>query len=188
MASGLAIFLVANETKCGARRWFPLQSFKGRDVNSNKTGTALQLEQFLPYRLSVLANTVSNALSGVYRERFGLTIPDWRLIAVLARFPGSSAQALVDHTRMDKVAISRSVARLETRGLITRELSESDRRSFKLVLTAEGEAIYRDIVPLARALESELEKGLDPEERARLDDLLGRLQAVADTLGTAADN
>ena len=77
---------------------------------------ALDLEHFLPYRLSVLANTVSTALAGAYALRFGLTIPQWRVIAVLARTPGLAAADVVERTAMDKVAVSRAVAGLARHG------------------------------------------------------------------------
>jgi DNA-binding MarR family transcriptional regulator len=148
------------------------------------TGNAdlILLEEFLPYRLSVLTNTVSNAIAEHYRDRFGLGIPDWRVLAVLARFPGSSAQQLVEHTRMDKVAVSRSVTRLVARGLLTRDTAAEDRRRSRLALSGEGEDIYRQIVPLAREYEAQLLDGMSPQHRAVLDALLHELQQAAERL------
>jgi DNA-binding MarR family transcriptional regulator len=151
-------------------------------TETGAAGPSLQLENFLPYRLSVLANTVSNALAALYRDRFELSIPDWRVMAVLARFPGSSARALVEHTRMDKVAISRSVARLSERGLVRRQLSERDRRQSELRLSEDGEAIYAEIVPLAKALEARLIAALRDDQRDQLPALLNGLQGAADRL------
>ncbi len=143
---------------------------------------AIELEQFLPYRLSRLTNTVSNAIAELYRDSFGLSIPDWRVMAVLARFPGSSAQDLVARTRMDKVAVSRSVARLVERGVINRSTRSDDRRRSLLVLSDEGRAVYARIVPMARNAESQLLAALSDKERAALDRLLDALQGAADTL------
>ncbi len=158
----------------------------GRQVSDNNsaslTGDLIQLEEFLPYRLSVLTNTVSNAIAENYRERFGLGIPDWRVLAVLARFPGSSAQQLVEHTRMDKVAVSRSVSRLVDRGLLTRDTVAEDRRRSRLALSSAGLDIYRQIVPLAREYEARLLAGLDPAQRAALDLLLRDLQQAAEAI------
>jgi len=142
----------------------------------------MALEAFLPYRLSVLANTVSNAMADLYAERFGLSIPEWRVMAVLARFPGSSAQALVSHTRMDKVAISRSVKRLAGRGLLRRVQSDRDKRRSQLSLNEEGMAIYGSVVPLARAYETRLLESLSTKRATLLDELLTELQATADRL------
>jgi DNA-binding MarR family transcriptional regulator len=142
----------------------------------------IKLEEFLPYRLSVLSNQVSNALAEGYRGRFDLSIPDWRVMAVLARFPGSSAQDLVERTRMDKVAVSRGVSRMLARGLLLRETSAEDRRRSELRLSAEGEAIYRQIIPMARAYESRLLESISAEHRQLLDDLLRDLQQAAEQL------
>ncbi len=146
---------------------------------------AIELEHFLPYRLSRLTNTVSNALAELYRDSFGLSIPDWRVMAVLARFPGSSAQDLVARTRMDKVAVSRSVARLVDREMIDRNTSNHDRRRSTLALSAEGRAVYARIVPMARNCEAQLLDALTNRERIALDKLLAALQQAADALGPA---
>ncbi len=143
---------------------------------------AIDLEHFLPYRLSRLTNTVSNAIAALYRGRFGLSIPDWRVLAVLARFPGSSAQDLVTRTRMDKVAVSRSVARLVERGMIDRTTDEQDRRLSRLSLSVEGRSVYARIVPMARDCEAALVAELAPEQREVLDALLATLQSAADEL------
>jgi DNA-binding MarR family transcriptional regulator len=143
---------------------------------------SIRLEEFLPYRLSLLANTVSNAMAEIYRDRFGLSIPDWRVLAVLARFPGSSAQDLVEHTRMDKVAVSRSVARLTERQLILRQTSDSDRRRSELKLSAAGRAMYAEIAPLALDYERQLLDALGEEHLAVLENLLAELQQAAESL------
>ena len=102
----------------------------------------LILEAFLPYRLSVLANRVSGTLARAYGERFDLGIPQWRVLAVLGRFPGSSASEIVDRSAMDKVTVSRAVSRLIAKGLIRRQADASDRRRSALTVTTEGEAVY----------------------------------------------
>ena len=83
----------------------------------------IELERFLPYRLSVLTNLVSGAIADVYQQRFNLTIPEWRVIAVLARHPGVSAAEVAAHTRMDAVAVSRAVTRLLRAGRIRRSIA-----------------------------------------------------------------
>ena len=147
----------------------------------------LDLEHFLPYRLSVLSNTVSSALAGAYARRFGLTIPQWRVVAVLARIPGLSAAGVAERTAMDKVAVSRAVTGLTRAGRVRRVLAANDRRRSVLTLTARGRAIYRQIVPLALAYERRLVGELNPAEQAQFDLLLGRLQKRSWLLGPAGD-
>jgi DNA-binding MarR family transcriptional regulator len=109
----------------------------------------MDLEHFIPYRLSVLANTVSAALAGAYASRFGLTIPQWRVIAVLARVPGLSAADVAERTAMDKVAVSRAVTGLTRAGRVSRALAASDRRRSVLSLTARGQYLS-SIAPASR--------------------------------------
>ncbi len=140
------------------------------------------LEDFLPYRLSVLSNTISNAIAGLYGDRFGLGIPDWRVMAVLARFPGSSAQQLVERTRMDKVAVSRAVNRLADRDLLQRDVADDDRRRSELSLSEDGWEIYGQIVPLAQDYEAQLMARIDAGHRGLLGEMLAELQQAAESL------
>lgn len=149
---------------------------------AGEQGPAIRLEEFLPYRLSVLANTVSNAMAEIYRDRFGLSIPDWRVLAVIARYPGSSAQDLVEHTRMDKVAVSRSVSRLAERQLIHRQTSDQDRRRSELTLSVAGSAMYAEIAPLALTYERQLLDAVGKEHLELLESLLAELQQAAESL------
>lgn len=142
----------------------------------------IDLERFLPYRLSVLTNLVSGAIASVYEERFGLTIPEWRVIAVLARFPGLSAAEVAAHTRMDAVAVSRAVTRLLRAGRIRRSIAADDRRRSILRLSAAGESVYREIAPVALRYEHSLLQGLEHAEIEGLDALLGKLTARAQAL------
>ena len=146
---------------------------------------ALDLEHFLPYRLSVLSNTVSTALAGAYARRFGLSIPQWRVIAVLARNPGISAAAVAERTAMDKVAVSRAVAGLARAGRVKRTLARSDRRRSVLILTARGREVYMRIVPYALEYERRLLAELTPSEQSALDIVVTRLQRRALLLGPA---
>ena len=148
---------------------------------------ALSLDRFLPYRLSVLANTVSAALAGAYARRFGLTIPQWRVIAVLARSPGLSAADVAERTAMDKVAVSRAVAGLARDGRVRRSVAARDRRRSILSLTTRGWSVYRRIVPLALAYERRLLAELSPDEQAQFEALLLRLQKRSWRLGPAGD-
>jgi DNA-binding MarR family transcriptional regulator len=142
----------------------------------------IDLERFLPYRLSVLTNLVSGAIASVYEERFGLTIPEWRVIAVLARFPGLSAAEVAANTRMDAVAVSRAVTRLLRDGRIRRSIAADDRRRSVLRLSAAGESVYREIAPIALRYEHSLLEGLEHAEIEGLDVVLGKLTARAQAL------
>ncbi len=140
------------------------------------------LEHFLPYRLSVLTNTISGGIARLYAERFGLAIAEWRVMAVLGRFGPLSANQVCRRTAMDKVRVSRAVARLVARGLVARRADPHDRRRAVLRLAAQGRAIHHRIVPLARAREARLLAPLTPDERTTLDRLLAKLQTRAEEL------
>jgi len=146
----------------------------------------MALERFLPYRLSVLSNTVSRAISREYQQQFGLSIPQWRVMAVLGRFPDLSANEVAEKTAMDKVMVSRAVASLLDDGRLERQTDPRDRRRSVLRLSAEGRAIYRRIVPQALGYEARLLQALSPAERAALDRILDRLQAAGIALGEEA--
>src|SRR5687768_15252034 len=114
-----------------------------------RTGSRLQLDKFLPYRLSVLANVVSTAIAGAYAQRFGLSIPEWRVLAVLADAPNLSAAEVAQRTAMDKVAVSRAVASLLRARRIERRIARSDRRRSVLRLSGSGQRVYAQVVPFA---------------------------------------
>jgi DNA-binding MarR family transcriptional regulator len=146
----------------------------------------IELEHFLPYRLSVLTNLVSGAIANVYQRRFGLSIPEWRVVAVLARHPGLSAAEVAALTRMDAVAVSRAVTRLLRAGRIRRNIAAEDRRRSVLRLSAAGEAVYREIAPVALRYERSLLEGLASGEIEALDSTLSKLTARAHSLAETA--
>jgi len=144
----------------------------------------LILEDFLPYRLSILSNTVSSTIARTYDKRFGLSIPEWRVIAVLGRFPGLSAVEVAERTLMDKVAVSRAVSKLLKSGRLDREFADADKRRSILNLSEEGRRVHNEIAPLALQFERDLLHGLSEEDKERLDVLMERLLARARLLGT----
>jgi len=146
----------------------------------------LDLEHFLPYRLSVLSNRVSQTIAGAYARRFGIGVTEWRVIAVVGRYPGLSANAVAARTAMDKVAVSRAVARLLARALLQREMHGDDRRRSVLQLSEDGYRIYDEVVPLALDCERRLLEQLSEEERATLHALIDRL--MQDGLARLADH
>ena len=145
----------------------------------------LQLENFLPYRLSVLSNVVSSAIAAGYQRRFGLSIPEWRVLATLAIHPELSAAEVAGRTAMDKVAVSRAVSSLLRARRIERRFAASDRRRSMLRLSALGEEVYAEVVPLALAYERELLAPLGAAERELLDRLLRLLLGRATEMGPA---
>ncbi|MET0661030.1 MAG: MarR family transcriptional regulator [Steroidobacteraceae bacterium] len=142
----------------------------------------LTLERFLPYRLSVLANTVSLKVAAAYQRRFGLTIPEWRVMAMLAQYPNISAVDVAERTAMDKVAVSRAVQALMAKGHIKRETHAEDRRRSMLTLSAAGRGVYKRVIPIARAFEHQLLDELSGRERKVLEDLITRLHERAQNL------
>ena len=141
------------------------------------TGTPdkLHLEHFVPYRLSVLTNIVSMSIADAYEREFGLTIPQWRVIAVLARYPGLSAIEVAERTAMDKVAVSRAVQGLLAARRLVRSYDAGDRRRSHLRLSSAGQSVYTRVAPLALSYEKQLLDALSPTDRKALDRLVGRL-------------
>jgi DNA-binding MarR family transcriptional regulator len=139
----------------------------------------LDLDNFVPYRLSVLSNRVSKAIANEYSARFGLTIPEWRVMAVLGGTPGLSARDVAERTEMDKVQVSRAVARLLRARRIQRATDGTDGRVTRLSLSPRGRSIYDEIVPLALELEARFLSVLSEEERKRFEALMTRLASQA---------
>ena len=135
----------------------------------------LVLGDFLPYRLSVVTEAVSRLFAARYAERFGITIPEWRVLAVVGEAPPRSTQEVIERTRMDRVKVSRAAIRLADKGLLARRPDPADARAHLLSLTRRGEATYRGIVPLARETQAALSAVLTPKEEAALGALLGRI-------------
>ena len=142
----------------------------------------LRLDSYLPYRLSVASNAVSSLIARAYQDRFGLTIPQWRLICVLAEDGGLTQGQIVTRTVMDKVTVSRAAQGLLKRHLVERFDHHADGRSHVLTLSHEGRRLHGEIAPLALAYEAALIAGLTPQEVALLRRLLSRLQTAATAL------
>ncbi|WP_425602514.1 MarR family winged helix-turn-helix transcriptional regulator [Luteimonas galliterrae] len=138
----------------------------------------LELERFLPYRLSVLSNRVSGMIARIYTERFALGVTEWRVMAVLGRYPDLSANEVAQRTAMDKVAVSRAVSGLIQAGRLQREMHGDDRRRSVLRLSEAGYRIYDEVAPLALEFERKLLGDLPEDERALLFRLLDRLDEL----------
>ena len=150
-----------------------------RDVKAPAdSDETLVLSAFLPYRLSVLSNTVSRAIAERYQRDFGLSIWQWRIMAVLGESESLTASEVCARTAMDKVAVSRAVAGLEADGHVRRARDAEDGRAARLSLSRGGRKIYSQIVPLALAYEAQLRSGLTEREMAQLNRLLAKLASA----------
>ena len=141
----------------------------------------LILDHFIPYRLSVASNAVSARISQSYRRKFGLKIPEWRLIAILAEQDSMTPLDIGKAGELDKITVSRAAAALIERGLVQQRKHPGDGRSHFLSLTSDGRALYREIAPIALATEANLLACFSAEERSLLDGLLRRIERSADT-------
>ena len=142
----------------------------------------LTLDNFMPYQLSVTSNAVSSAIARTYETLFGLRVPEWRLIAVLAEQEGLTQQALVARTEMDKMTVSPAAQALATRGLVTRVPHGTDKRSHALALSDDGRALYAEIAPKALELEARLLAAFGAREVEQLKKTLAKLKAASHAL------
>lgn len=142
----------------------------------------LSLDEYMPYRLAVTSAKVSGLIAKAYEARFGLSIPAWRLLAVLNEAQPLSQQDLVNRTLMDKVMVSRTVSALINRGLVAKKNKEDDKRFQALTLTKEGQEVVDAIIPVAKELETSMLASFSKEEIQSLDGLLKALSLKVDKL------
>jgi DNA-binding MarR family transcriptional regulator len=147
-----------------------------------KKPARLRLGEFLPYRLSITSNAVSKTIAHAYDKRFGLSIPEWRIIAVLSEIESGTQQDLVCRTLMDKVAVSRAAQALVKRGLVERRPDSGDGRAHRLSLGAAGAALYSRIAPAALDYERRLLASFRKDQIAALNDMLALLAKAASVL------
>jgi DNA-binding MarR family transcriptional regulator len=142
-----------------------------------KSAASLDLFTFVPFRLNRLAAEVSAALSSEYRERYGLDIPEWRVLATLGfRNAACSAQYISHCTRTHKSTISRAVTALMKRQLVERVESQDDRREFRLRMTAKGTRLYQQLIPRLLRREREILSCLSAQERKEFATLIGTIE------------
>ena len=135
-----------------------------------------ELENFLPYRLSVLTNTISQGIATAYRDRFDITTTEWRILAVLGRYPGLTASEVVQRTAMDKVSISRAVNAMEQKKLLKRVTDDTDRRRQSLFLTEDkGTTMLKKIIPKALQFENTLLASLSDSDRKSFNRIITKL-------------
>jgi DNA-binding MarR family transcriptional regulator len=146
------------------------------DITATPPADSLKLESFVPFRLNRLATGVSEYLSEVYKRRFGLEIPEWRVIATVGPGFGCTAQQIAESTRMHKTRVSRAIAHLVERGLVERTSNADDRREMELRLTTAGRTLYAELVPLALERERALLACLNEEDLRAFNRGLDRLE------------
>jgi len=145
---------------------------------------ALKLEEFLPYRLNVCANMVSNALSRIYAARYKIGVPEWRVLVTLGQFGMMTAKAVGIHSHMHKTKVSRAVAMLERRKLVARRVNRDDLREAFLSLTPAGRDVYSDLAPSALEFARQLLETVEPADRAALVRALNKLTERATQIAT----
>lgn len=138
--------------------------------------STLALEAFLPYRLNRLAEAVSRDFAAIYKERYGLTRPEWRLLATLGQYETMTATDIGRHSAMHKTKVSRAVTALEKRRWLIRRSDEVDRRTEHLSLTATGREAYGELVPLAKAFEERLFRSIGEDDKRKVLDALAVLE------------
>ncbi len=142
----------------------------------------IDLNDFLPYQLSQLADMLSLAVAPVYESRLGITRDDWRVLVAVNQDRHMRATDIVQHTRLDKMQVSRAIARLEKNGLLTRKADAQDKRQQVLIVTAAGQSAYRKVAPLMTARNDYLLQDLDATQRqalqTQLDLILGRAREL----------
>jgi DNA-binding MarR family transcriptional regulator len=136
---------------------------------------ALKLDEFLPYRLNVCANLVSQALSRIYADRYKIGVPEWRVLVTLGEFGAMTAKAIGSHSHMHKTKVSRAVALLERRKLLTRRANKADLREAFLSLSSTGRDIYMELAPIALDFARQLLETVDATDRAALDRAIKKL-------------
>jgi DNA-binding MarR family transcriptional regulator len=147
---------------------------------------ALILDQFLPYRLSYTSNLVSDAIADAYKALFGLSIPEWRLVALIAECEGITQQEIGSRSRMDKVTVSRAAIALADRGLIERRPNPADKRSQLLALSAAGHDLHKAVAPKALEMERTIFGRFSDDELAAFETMLRRIDAAVLEVGANA--
>lgn len=155
---------------------------EGVMLDRANTAAALKLEQFLPYRINVVASMVSQALSRIYAERYGIGVPEWRVLVALGEHGTMTGKAVGSYSHMHKTKVSRAVALLEKRKMVMRRTNRADLREAFLSLTPAGRAIYEDMTPIALDFAKRLEDGIPAADRDAFERAIQGLTARSSTL------
>ncbi len=139
---------------------------------------SLSLQTFLPYRLSALSNRVSQSLASKYSKQFGISVQEWRIVAVLGESKSLSAVSITNRIAMDKVAVSRAVKKLLSKELVIKYVADGDNRRYDLQLSEKGIALYQQLVPIALSYEQKIMAQLSDSEQQQIFSFLNKLDAI----------
>jgi DNA-binding MarR family transcriptional regulator len=153
-------------------------------VSAHGGDAPLKLEEFLPYRLNVVASLVSHALSRIYAQRYSIGVPEWRVLVTLGQYGMMTGKAIGSHSHMHKTKVSRAVALLEKRRLVARRANREDLRESFLTLTPAGRAMYEDLAPIALDFTKRLSEVIEPADRAAFERAIDRLTERSVKLAT----
>ena len=144
---------------------------------STKKPAKLPLQEFIPYKLAVVANRLSQSIGSLFEEKYGIQIPEWRILMALHSCGPLAPNEVVEQTSMDKGRVSRAQRRLVELGLVSVSNDPRDGRRLVLFLTRKGAGMCAAIIPAARATEAWFLSVLPARERQVLDRALTRLLA-----------
>jgi DNA-binding MarR family transcriptional regulator len=159
----------------GSAHVAPVHADADQAATGQGDAAPLKLEGFLPYRLNVVASLVSQALSRIYADRYGIGVPEWRVLVTLGQYGMMTGKAIGAHSHMHKTKVSRAVALLEKRKLVARRANRADLREAFLTLTPPGRAMYDDLAPIALDFGRRLADAMDPDDRAAFERSVDRL-------------
>lgn len=157
------------------------------DTDATDAPCGIELERFLPYRLNVLANLVSQSLSRVYSRRYGIGVPEWRVLVTLGQFGVMSGKAIGTHSHMHKTKVSRAATALEKRKLVARRVNPADMREALFSLSTSGRAMYDEVTPIALNFAQRLTQALTAEDRTALNRILDKLTQRSTELSADLD-
>jgi len=159
----------------GSAHAAPIDADASHAATGQGDAAPLKLEEFLPYRLNVVASLVSQALSRIYADRYGIGVPEWRVLVTLGQYGMMTGKAIGAHSHMHKTKVSRAVALLEKRKLVARRANRADLREAFLTLTPPGRAMYDDLAPIALDFARRLADAMAPDDRAAFERSVDRL-------------
>ncbi|NRA61206.1 MAG: MarR family transcriptional regulator [Psychrobium sp.] len=129
---------------------------------------SLHLESFFPYQFSVLAQQMSEYIAKIYHQQYGLSRYEWRVLACVSQSETIAAKEIMKMTTLDKMQVSRAIAKLTSNNYLCQQASEQDKRYNNISLTDAGQALYQEIVPLVKQQEQQMLAHLTTQEREQL--------------------
>lgn len=159
------------------KEWVRMPRKQGTDRDGDTEGVVINLRKFVPYRISILSSLIGHAISKSYSTNPGLSLQEWKVLSILGHHGAIPSADVGRHTTLDRVAISRALAKLEKRGLLTRKPHTRDQRMFMVTLTDRGKSVYSAIAARALEIERSVLDVLEPEEIDLLFSVFDKLEA-----------